>query len=88
MANAVGTYGTSKRNGYSMPDIDNIDFGFYKNFPFGEQRNLQIRFAGFNLFNHATLGLSNTTASSANFGLMTYQRNSPRILQIGAKISF
>ena len=57
MANAVGTYGTSKRNAYGMPDIDNIDFGFYKNFPFGEQRNLQIRFAAFNLFNHATLGL-------------------------------
>ncbi len=91
--NALGTYGTSLRNGYRMPRRSNVDFGLYKNFPFGESRNLQFRFAAFNLFNHPVLGFTNaptsqTSASSALFGQLNVQKNSPRILQLAVKLSF
>jgi Carboxypeptidase regulatory-like domain len=91
--NALGTYGTSVRNAYRMPGYTNIDFGFYKNFPFKERGNVQFRVAAFNLFNQPVLGFINaptsqTSASSSLFGQLSSQRNGPRILQLGIKIMF
>lgn len=51
--NTVGDVG---RNILRGPNTINIDMGVFKNFPWGERRNLQFRVEAYNLFNRANPG--------------------------------
>ncbi len=87
-ANAVGTYGNSPRNFLRAPGTVNIDSSLMKDFALGERLRLQLRGEFFNLLNHTNLGQPGANFSSAtNFGVIT-GADSPRILQVGARISF
>jgi hypothetical protein len=51
-----------------------------------EGAKLEIRVESFNALNHPQFGSPNSTVRAATFGLVTNQRNSPRQVQLGAKV--
>ena len=65
---------------------ENLDTSMSKNFAFGERRYVQIRVEAFNVTNHVTFGAPNTTPTSSAFGLISTQANSPRALQLAARV--
>ncbi|WP_031496225.1 TonB-dependent receptor [Bryobacter aggregatus] len=64
------------------------DLAVIKNFALGEKARLEIRASASNALNRVTFASPNTTQSSAQFGLFTAQGNSPRNIQMGARVSF
>jgi len=52
----------------------------------GEQRYLQLRFETFNTTNRVTFANPNTTATSTAFGTIGSTANTPRRIQIGARL--
>jgi hypothetical protein len=89
-ANALGTFGTTQRNGYQGPPINSIDTGISKNFLIRERYNFQIRAEAFNTFNHVNFGLPNADPTSNTAGQITSTNanNPPRVMQIAGKITF
>ena len=49
---ALGQIGNMPRNPVRIPSVFNNDLAFFKNFPIGERRQLQLRWEIYNLFNH------------------------------------
>jgi len=73
------------------PGARNFDLAMYKNFSLKglrEGASLQLRLETLNAFNHPQFGYPNTTWQNPNFGIITSQSNSPRQVQIGAKLYF
>jgi hypothetical protein len=71
----AGQYGSMGRYSLLGPGVWNLDFSAIKNFPIKERQSLQLRFEGFNILNHPSLGSPNMnwggnspTPSNANFG--------------------
>jgi hypothetical protein len=64
----------------------NADASMLKNFYFAERRYLQLRFEGFNITNRVTFASPSTSATSAAFAQITSQANTPRRIQIGARL--
>jgi hypothetical protein len=65
------------------------EMALMKNFVVREGVNLEIRASASNPLNRVTLDNFNTTQNSSNFGMITSpQGNSPRNIQLGARISF
>ncbi|MBI3683769.1 MAG: carboxypeptidase regulatory-like domain-containing protein [Acidobacteria bacterium] len=86
--NAVGTYGNSTRNFLRAPGVLSLDLAIEKNLAFTERFRFQLRGEFFNALNHANFGQPGANASStANFGVIN-GAGDPRILQIGARLSF
>jgi hypothetical protein len=84
--NQPGTFGDSARNGWFGPGQNNFDLGVFKNFPFKERFRVQFRWEMFNAFNRVWFDGPNTGITSGpppigNFGQITGQMNSPRIMQ-------
>jgi len=71
----AGRVGTSGRDQYYGPGLQNYDFAAAKNFPLwakvGEQTRLQFRADFFNLFNHTNFANPVTGMNNANFGKIT-----------------
>lgn len=85
--NALGTFGNSGRNALRGPGYVDVDFSLFRTFPLVEHTNLQLRGEAFNLFNHANFNAPVSTLSSSTFGRIT-SANSPRVMQVSAKIMF
>jgi len=66
----------------------NEDLAILKNFVIHEKGNLEIRASASNAPNRVLFGGPNTTQSSPDFGRITGQGNSPRTVQLGARLSF
>jgi hypothetical protein len=82
------TYGTLGRNSFYGPGRTNVDFAIAKSTPLvGERTKLEFRVEFFNLFNHAQFDNPNTSPNSAKFGEITTTAD-PRIIQLGARITF
>jgi hypothetical protein len=67
-----------------------MDFGVSKNFSLPHQMKLQVRFEAINTLNYTVLwnpGLD-PKASSGLFGVVNQDRNNPRDLQIGFRLTF
>jgi hypothetical protein len=64
----------------------NLDFSVSKNFVFTERTYLQFRIETFNTTNHVTFGAPNISPTSTSFGQITSQANSPRAVQLGARL--
>jgi hypothetical protein len=64
----------------------NADLSMSKNFYFAERRYLQMRFEGYNVTNRVTFAAPSTSATSTAFGEITSQANTPRRIQIGARL--
>jgi hypothetical protein len=59
-----GDYGTTGRNAFRLPWIQNLDSSLIKNFQITERMKLAYRFEVFNVFNHPEIwGLSGVTAT-------------------------
>jgi len=71
----AGRVGTSGRNQYYGPGLQNCDFSIAKDFALwtklGEQTRLQFRVDFFNLLNHANFANPVSDLSNANFGKIT-----------------
>ena len=59
-----------------------------KNIPIHGDWSLELRGEAFNVINKAAFSMPNTTVGSSSFGYITSQANSPRNIQLGAKIHF
>lgn len=87
-APAVGGQGNEKRNLFRNPSYMNFDASMLKNNRiFGERVNLQLRFDFFNALNHVNLGGVDGSMFSSTFGKVT-STGDPRVVQLGARISF
>ena len=70
------------------PALFNWDLSVFKNFSIVERVNAQFRAESFNATNTPYFGNPNTTYTSATFGVITNQINSPRLLQLGLRVTF
>jgi hypothetical protein len=86
-APVFGRYGNSGRNTLRGPAIHKWDLALFKNFRFGETRNVQIRCDAYNALNHTNFSGVSAALGSANFGQVTSARD-PRSVQIGLKFEF
>ncbi len=99
--NAFGTFGNLGRNTGFGPDLWNTDFALLKNTripKISESFNVQFRAEIFDIFNHANLGLPNTTMFTAaangggsvnpNAGRITSTVTSSRQIQLALKFIF
>jgi hypothetical protein len=82
------TFGNSGVGHVRGPGIDNWDFSVAKNTHLGERPILRIEASFFNLFNNAHFSNPNNTLGNSNFGTISSDRLPPRLIQLGAKISF
>jgi hypothetical protein len=85
VANVVGN---AARGGLNGPPTQRVDFSLFKTFRFGEgETRLQLRAAFFNVFNHTNFRTIQPATTSGTFGQVIAVRD-PRMIQIGAKLSF
>jgi len=66
----------------------NVDFSAIKNTKVSERLNVQFRAEFFNLFNTVRFAPPNTSFDTPNFGVVSAQVNSPRIIQLALKLLF
>ncbi|HWB82593.1 MAG TPA: carboxypeptidase-like regulatory domain-containing protein [Bryobacteraceae bacterium] len=85
LANNIRTFDTMYGNLRRDP-TKNLDASILKSFPFGERKYFQFRFETFNTTNRVTFGSPNLTPTSSAFGLIQTQANTPRRLQLGARL--
>ncbi len=64
------------------------DVSLIKNFVVNEKVRFEVRASASNVLNRVTFTTPNTTQSSSQFGYFTGQGNSPRNVQMGARLSF
>jgi hypothetical protein len=96
---APGSFGDFHRNSIYGPGILNFNMALYKNFNFTENMRIQLRFEGFNVFNHTqwaninyslsapTSGTIFSGSNAGSSGQITSARD-PRQLQLGGKFYF
>ena len=67
-----------------------LDLSVAKLFSLGAQRNIEVRWDIFNVFNTVNYGLPNNVIgdASTDFGMITDTVGGPRVMQLGAKIRF
>jgi len=89
---APGTFGMNLRDSLYGPHFFNMDFGIGKTFSFTERVKFEFRADAYNVFNHIDYGNPNSAidAGSGVAGVIvgTDIANSPRVFQLGGKISF
>lgn len=83
--NFVGTLG---RNTFRSDGQANFNAMVSKSFPFTESQKLVVRWEVYNVMNHAQFGLPNRDVTTATFGKITSQRNSPRFMQFAFRYIF
>jgi hypothetical protein len=99
----AGRVGTSGRNQYNGPGLQNYDLALAKDISFTERARLQFRADFFNLFNHANFANPISDLSNANFGRITQTLGGatsnaigttggaiggPRLIQLSLRLSF
>jgi hypothetical protein len=77
----------------TLPDVrtDNLhlmDLGFYKNFSLPSSMRLQVRIESINALNYTVLWNPGVDPRNAQFGLVNQDRNNPRDIQIGLRLTF
>jgi hypothetical protein len=83
---APKTIGTARAPGTNV-----VSMSLFKQFPLSKLREgakFELRLESFNTFNHPTFAAPQTTVGLDNFGQILSQANSPREIQLGAKIYF
>ena len=69
-------------------DLHLLDVGLYKTFSLPKDIDLQIRVEAINALNYTVLWNANLNPRDANFGKVNQDRNNPRDIQLGARLSF
>jgi Carboxypeptidase regulatory-like domain len=89
---ALGTtnarYFPSILDNMRMPDLHLIDVGIAKNFELPMHMNLQLRVDFINAINYTVYFTPDMNPRSATFGEFTTQRNNPRDIQVGGRLTF
>ena len=88
---AAFTYGNSPRTlpyGLRGPGSFNQDLSLRRVFPVGDRLRLAIGVDAFNVFNTVVFGGIATDITSASFGRVSAQANTPRAVQLKARIDF
>jgi len=70
------------------PGIVNFDASLFKNVKLHERVDLQFRAEFFNLFNHASFALPDTTLGDKTFGQVSASNLLPRVGQLALKLTF
>jgi hypothetical protein len=65
-----------------------LDASMTKNFRFHERAYVQVRIEAFNVTNRVTFGAPTTTPTSASFGIIGSQANTPRRIETALRIVF
>lgn len=73
---------------YRNPAYHQWDLALMKNFPFAGSRYVQIRAEAQNLFNIRGFGPYNSQIGNVNYGLITTAGNTPRQIQVSARVTF
>ncbi len=81
-------YFPSTLPGVRTHDLHLLDLGLYKTFSLPRDLDLQIRVEAINALNYTVLWNANLDPRNANFGLTNQDRNNPRDIQLGARLSF
>lgn len=69
-------------------DVSLMDVGIYKTFELMSGLALQLRIEVINALNYTVLWNPNQTVTSAQFGFINQDRNNPRDIQIGGRLTF
>jgi hypothetical protein len=69
-------------------DLHLLDVGLYKNFALPRAVNLQIRIESINALNYTVFWNPDLNPRNATFGFINQDRNNPRDIQLGAKLTF
>ena len=83
----LGQLGTSSREFFHGPGLNNWDLSLQKDIRLTEGKTLQLRSEFFDVFNHTQFGNPTGNILSGAFGVVTSAR-SQRIGQVAAKILF
>jgi hypothetical protein len=89
-ANALGTFGNSRRRFFYGPGLFNTDLAVLKSFQISESKSLMFRLEAFNVFNHTQFfgpAAVNGDFSSGLFGQVV-NAASPRLIQAALKFAF
>jgi hypothetical protein len=88
---AAYTYGNTPRtlpHGLRNPNRFNQDLSVRRIFTIRSDVRLSLGVDAFNVFNNVVFGGINTTITDANFGRVSNQANTPRVLQLKARVEF
>lgn len=85
---ATYTFGTSGRNQLRTDGLENLDLSFFREDRLTERVHTQLRVEMFNMLNHPTFGIPNTTFTSAQFGRVNSTISTARQIQLGLKVMF
>ncbi len=80
-------FGSSGRNILDGPGNVAINLSLYKNFKLRERDQLQLRWEGFNVLNHANFNLPNTAVNAITGGTITAAK-AARTVQFGVRYQF
>ncbi|HXC97037.1 MAG TPA: TonB-dependent receptor [Edaphobacter sp.] len=80
-------FGNAGKDKVILPGLFNFNLAAFKTFSFTEDVKFQLRVESFNTFNHTEFQNIDASTNDANFGQVTSAYD-PRVLQLGAKISF
>jgi len=86
----LGQFGSSARRFFYGPGIQNFDMALAKRLRLDETRSIQFRLEAFNVFNHAQFygpASVDGNISNSTFGQVVSSAP-PRLVQLGAKLSF
>jgi hypothetical protein len=84
----VGEMGSSGRNSFIGPNYFNMDASLHKKFYLKDDRYVQLRIEGFNIFNNTHYGLPGTNLNSNDFGIIRRTIGTPRSLQVALRLKF
>jgi hypothetical protein len=82
------TFGSLGRDTFRADWSKNVDLSIFRRFPISESKYLEFRAEAFNLFNVTVYSAPTNNYSSPNFGKVLSIANSPRQIQVGAKVVF
>jgi hypothetical protein len=87
---ATYTFGNMSRTSGNLrsPGLRNLDFSIFKQFTVSDYIKTELRAEAFNAFNTPQFGVPDTNVSSGTFGVVSTQINTPRQIQLAAKILF
>ncbi|HKN33208.1 MAG TPA: hypothetical protein VJX16_08180 [Terriglobales bacterium] len=80
-------FGNARKDAVVGPGLFNFNLSLFKTVPITERVKFELRFESFNAFNHTEFLGVDTGTNDGNFGHVTTTYD-PRVLQLGAKLSF
>jgi Carboxypeptidase regulatory-like domain len=87
MGNNIRTF-PSTLSHIRTANLNLLDFGMYKNFNLSRGMNLQVRIEAINALNYTVLWNPDQNPRNSTFGIVNQDRNNPRDIQLGAKVTF